>query len=168
MTWTLPAAGPRLVAEFGLTWLCQASALLAAGLVAGRWLRGSGPAVQSAAYRTTLAAVLLCPLASSLLAAAGCDALTFRLAAPRGVAAAEAPAITPLAAPSATPDGGMDDASQGPERLAANLPRAESAPPVAAGPAPAVPPAAPAEPGGDRLTPAILLACSPGRWGRRR
>ncbi len=55
---------PTTVAEFGLTWLCQSSALLALGLVAGRVLRGRGPAVQSAVYRTTLGAVLVCPVAA--------------------------------------------------------------------------------------------------------
>jgi beta-lactamase regulating signal transducer with metallopeptidase domain len=79
MTWDLLVGGSKSVAEFGLTWLCQSSALLALGLVAGRLLRRQGPAVQSAAYRTTLLAVLVCPIASTLLARAGFDGITLRL-----------------------------------------------------------------------------------------
>lgn len=45
----------------------------------GRFLKRSGPAVQSADYRTTLATVLLCPIGSALLARAGFDGLTLRL-----------------------------------------------------------------------------------------
>lgn len=70
------------LAGFGLTWAVQSSALLVVGLLAGRVLRRSGPAVQSAVYRTTLAAVLVCPLTSTFLAAAGYDGLTLRLPAP--------------------------------------------------------------------------------------
>ncbi|WP_165226824.1 M56 family metallopeptidase [Aquisphaera insulae] len=69
-------AGPAL------TWLLQSTVLLAVGLAAGRLLRRCGPAVQSAVYRTTLAAVLVCPLASALLAAAGYEGLTIRLSQP--------------------------------------------------------------------------------------
>ena len=59
----------RDVSGFGLTWLVQSSVLLALGLLAGRLLRRSGPAVQSGVYRTTLAAVLICPVASVALSA---------------------------------------------------------------------------------------------------
>jgi len=83
---------PTAVAEFGLTWLAQSSALLALGLLAGRVLRGRGPAVQSAVYRTTLAAVLVCPVASALLASAGVDGVSWHL--PVG-AMAPVPAIEP-------------------------------------------------------------------------
>ncbi len=64
---------------FGLTWLVQSSVLLMLGLLAGRLLRRSGPAMQSCVYRTTLAAVLICPLASAALSAVGFDALSLRL-----------------------------------------------------------------------------------------
>jgi len=67
---------------FGLTWLVQSSVLLALGLVAGRVLRRSGPAVQSGVYRTTLAAVLICPVASVAFFAVGFDGLSLRLPSP--------------------------------------------------------------------------------------
>ena len=67
---------------FGLTWLVQSSVLLALGLLAGRLLRRSGPAVQSGVYRTTLVAVLVCPFASAALSAAGFDGLSLRLPSP--------------------------------------------------------------------------------------
>ena len=72
----------RELSGFGLTWLVQSSVLLALGLVAGRYLRRSGPAVQSGVYRTTLAAVLVCPFASARLGAAGFDGLSLRLPSP--------------------------------------------------------------------------------------
>ena len=72
----------RDLSGFGLTWLVQSSILLALGLLAGRLLRRSGPAVQSGVYRTTLAAVLICPFASVALSAAGFDGLSLRLASP--------------------------------------------------------------------------------------
>src|SRR6516162_9006276 len=53
------------------TWVIQSTVLLAAGLLAGRLLRRCGPAVQSTLYRTTLAAVVLCPVASMAMAAMG-------------------------------------------------------------------------------------------------
>ena len=92
MTWELLADGPKALAEFGLTWLCQSSALLALGMLAGRMLRRSGPAVQSAAYRTTLAAVLVCPVASTLLASLGLDGVTLRLPVAEAARAEVAPA----------------------------------------------------------------------------
>ncbi|MDR3623314.1 MAG: carboxypeptidase regulatory-like domain-containing protein [Paludisphaera borealis] len=70
------------VAVFGLNWLVQSSVLLALGLAAGRLARGRGPALQSAVYRTTLAAVLVCPIASAFLGAAGFDGFSLRLPAP--------------------------------------------------------------------------------------
>ena len=76
---------------FGLTWLVQSSFLLALGLLAGRVLRSWGPAVQSGVYRTTLAAVLICPVASAALSAAGFDGLSLELPSP----ALPAPAPSP-------------------------------------------------------------------------
>lgn len=75
-TWTTALAG------FTLTWSVQSSALLLLGLLAGRLMKRTGPAVESGVYRTTLAAVLVCPLASMLVSAAGHDELTLRLPAP--------------------------------------------------------------------------------------
>src|SRR5262245_52731296 len=73
------ADGPVAPAGWALSGLVQSSALLALGLLAGRGLRRSGPAVQSAVYRTTLAAVLACPVAAALLVAAGFEGLAIHL-----------------------------------------------------------------------------------------
>jgi beta-lactamase regulating signal transducer with metallopeptidase domain/protocatechuate 3,4-dioxygenase beta subunit len=72
-----------LGAGLALTWLVQSTALLVVGLLAGRLVRRSGPAVQSAVYRTTLTAVLVCPIASVLSTAMGFDGLNLRLPPPR-------------------------------------------------------------------------------------
>src|SRR6516162_454030 len=61
------------------TWVIQSTVLLAAGLLAGRWLRRCGPAVQSTLYRTTMAAVILCPIASMAMAAMGFSGLVIHL-----------------------------------------------------------------------------------------
>ncbi len=79
MMWQLLTDGSMATGELALTCVIQSTALLVVGLLAGRLLRRSGPAVQSAVYRTTLAAVLLCPCASMLLAAMGCGGLILRL-----------------------------------------------------------------------------------------
>jgi beta-lactamase regulating signal transducer with metallopeptidase domain len=84
------------VSSFGLTWLVQSSVLLTLGLLAGRLLSRSGPAIQSCVYRTTLVAVLICPFASAALSAAGFDALSLRLPSPP---ANTSPAADPPAAP---------------------------------------------------------------------
>ncbi len=52
------------VAHLGVNWLIQSSLLIVAGLWIGAALRSKGSAAQSAVYRTTLAAVLVCPLVS--------------------------------------------------------------------------------------------------------
>ncbi len=77
--WSGLAVLAREVSGLGLTWLVQSSVLLALGLAAGRLLRRSGPAVQSGVYRTTLAAVLVCPFASAALGVAGFDGFSLRL-----------------------------------------------------------------------------------------
>ncbi len=64
--------------DYVLTWLIQSTVLLVLGLLAGRSLRHWGPAVQSAWYRTTLVAVLLCPIASTVMAAMGFHGLLIR------------------------------------------------------------------------------------------
>ena len=79
MTWRTIMAGSSAPAESLLTWLVQSTALLAIGLLVGRSSRRWGPAVQSAVYRTTLGAVLLCPIASIALAAMGFSGLVLRL-----------------------------------------------------------------------------------------
>ena len=65
-----------------LTWLVQSTVLLVVGLLAGHLLRRRGPAVQSALYRTTLGAVILCPVASMALAVMGFHGLQIQLPAP--------------------------------------------------------------------------------------
>ncbi|SIO61105.1 Signal transducer regulating beta-lactamase production, contains metallopeptidase domain [Singulisphaera sp. GP187] len=72
-----------LLMGLALTWLAQSTLLLGIGLLAGRLVRKSGPAVQSAVYRTTLAGVLVCPIASALLTWAGVDGFKLRLPPPR-------------------------------------------------------------------------------------
>lgn len=56
---------------FAANWLLQSTLLIAAGLLAGLALRQRGSAAQSVVYRTTLVAVLLCPLATCVLALGG-------------------------------------------------------------------------------------------------
>ncbi len=81
MAWRTIVAGSSAPAEFLLTWLLQSTALLAIGLLIGRSSRRWGPAVQSTVYRTTLGAVLLCPIASIALAAMGFSGFSLRLSA---------------------------------------------------------------------------------------
>ncbi|HTU26000.1 MAG TPA: M56 family metallopeptidase, partial [Pirellulales bacterium] len=59
--------------QFAVNWLLQSALLIAAGLAVGQLVAGRGSAAQSAVYRTTLAAVLVCPLVSWLLAATGAN-----------------------------------------------------------------------------------------------
>ena len=59
------------LANFAANWLVQSTLLIAAGLVAGKLLHARGAAAQSLVYRTTLIAVLVCPLATMALWTAG-------------------------------------------------------------------------------------------------
>jgi beta-lactamase regulating signal transducer with metallopeptidase domain len=59
------------VVGFAANWLLQSTLLIAAALAAAWLLRRRGSAVQSIIYRMTLAAVLLCPLATLLLSQSG-------------------------------------------------------------------------------------------------
>jgi len=58
-------------AIFAANWLLQSTLLLGTGLAIGKLLGKQGSAVQSAIYRTTLVAVLLCPIATWGLSQAG-------------------------------------------------------------------------------------------------
>ncbi len=58
-------------ATFAADWLLQSTLLLGVGLTIGKLLGKQGSAVQSAIYRTTLVAVLLCPIATWGLSQAG-------------------------------------------------------------------------------------------------
>ena len=64
------------VAEFGLNWFVQSSLLIGLGLGVAWLLRGRGAAVQSAVYRTTLIAVLVCPLLTCVLSLIGVSGLS--------------------------------------------------------------------------------------------
>lgn len=61
----------RGAATLGVNVLVQSSLIITAGLLAARLLRSHGAAVQAVVLRVTLVAVMACPLASWLLAAAG-------------------------------------------------------------------------------------------------
>lgn len=79
------------VVGFAGNWLLQSTLLITVGLAVGWLARRRGSAVQSAVYRTTLAGVLVCPLATWLLALSGASgwslampaAWTYELAAER-------------------------------------------------------------------------------------
>src|SRR5690242_2550625 len=64
-------------AEFAVNWLLQSTLLITLGLLAGMLLRKRGSAAQSVVYRTTLVAVLICPLATWLLAQSGVSGWSF-------------------------------------------------------------------------------------------
>ena len=59
------------IVGFSANWILQSTLLISAGLIIGRLLRSYGSAAQSLVYRTTLAAVLVCPLATWSMSAAG-------------------------------------------------------------------------------------------------
>ena len=63
--------GVNVAAGFAVNWLLQSTLLISIGLIVGALLRSRGSAVQSLVYRTTLIAVLACPLATIALEAAG-------------------------------------------------------------------------------------------------
>lgn len=79
MTTKLLTAGSMAPIDEVLTWLIQSTVLLTVGLLAGRFLKGRGPAVQSALYRTILVAVLVCPIASMAISAMGFPGLVIRV-----------------------------------------------------------------------------------------
>src|SRR5262249_34069382 len=79
MTWKMLAAGSVAPIDEVLTWLIQSTVLLTVGLLAGRFLKGRGPAVQSALYRPILVAVWVCPIASMAIAAMGFRGLVIRV-----------------------------------------------------------------------------------------
>ncbi len=79
--------------ELGVCLLVQTTVLIPLGLIAGRLARGKGAALQSAIYRTTLAAAMFCPVATLVLGALGVENFGLRLGAmapsPQEVPAAE-------------------------------------------------------------------------------
>lgn len=86
------------IVELALNWLLQSTLLSGLGLLGGRLLQRRGSAVQSVVYRTTLAAVLLCPIASAGLWLAGVSGWSVALPEPWTVAAVTVDA-TPTAPP---------------------------------------------------------------------
>ena len=69
----------RAVVSFAANWLLQSTLLIAAGLAVARLARCRGSALQSAIYRTTLAAVVVCPLATLLLSWNGVSGWSLRI-----------------------------------------------------------------------------------------
>ena len=67
------------VTEFALNWLVQSTLLIAAGLFLARMLQAKGSATQSLIFRTTLVAVLVCPLATWTLSQLGASGWSIRL-----------------------------------------------------------------------------------------
>ncbi|TWT90290.1 Regulatory protein BlaR1 [Pseudobythopirellula maris] len=59
------------VIGFAANWMLQSTLLVSIGLLVGALLRKSGSAAQSLVYRTTLAAALVCPVATFALSQAG-------------------------------------------------------------------------------------------------
>ena len=158
MTWDLLAGGSKAAAEFGLTWLCQSSALLALGLLAGRMLRRSGPAVQSAVYRTALAAVLVCPVTSILLARAGFGGVVLRLPV-RSEANEATPALVPASRVEPTDLAARERLPEDLEgRLEPTKPSSEAIRPAVEPPAVSPPPVTLATPAAARGTKAGWLA----------
>ena len=60
-----------MIVGFSAHWIIQSTLLISAGLIIGRLMQSYGSAAQSLVYRTTLAAVLVCPLATWSMSAAG-------------------------------------------------------------------------------------------------
>ncbi|MEM9656790.1 MAG: M56 family metallopeptidase, partial [Planctomycetota bacterium] len=92
-------------AEFAVNWFLQSTLLILAGLAVGALLRRHGSAVQSVVYCTTLAAALVCPLATWGLSLMGVPGWSVKLPsawseAPVAAAATaeQSPAETPLVA----------------------------------------------------------------------
>src|SRR5205814_1440406 len=83
----------RTSTGLAVNWLIQSTLLIAGGLAVGYLLRRRGSAVQSAIYRTTFAAVLVCPLATWALSLLGVSG--WSLAMPRAYTVA---AVTPTVA----------------------------------------------------------------------
>lgn len=76
---TIMAAAAGAV-EFAINWLIQSTLLIIAGLLLARYLQRKGAAAQSLIYRTTLAAVLLCPIATWGLGRIGVSGWSITLA----------------------------------------------------------------------------------------
>lgn len=67
------------VAAFAINWLLHSTLLISAGLFAAWVFRNRGSAFQSVAYRTTLAAVVMCPFVSLALSCCGVTGWSLQL-----------------------------------------------------------------------------------------
>jgi beta-lactamase regulating signal transducer with metallopeptidase domain len=65
--------------SLAVLWLAHSTIVISVGLLAGRLLRGRGPALQSAIYRIALAGTLACPAVAAVWAHAGLSFAPFRL-----------------------------------------------------------------------------------------
>ena len=65
--------------QCGVGLFLQSAVLIGIGLLSGRLLRSKGEAIQSSVYRTTLAAVILCPFMSLLLDGVGVQGFGVKL-----------------------------------------------------------------------------------------
>ena len=72
---------------FAAYWLVQSGALILVGLLAAMLLRRKGAALQSAIYRTTLAAVMICPAISLAFQSLGVPCITLTSLMPQNVSA---------------------------------------------------------------------------------
>src|SRR4051794_17381198 len=96
MSWlgmtTILLDAARTIMGLAVNCLIQSTLLIAGGLAVGYLLRRRGSAVQSAVYRTTLVAVLICPLVTSSLSLLGVSGWSFQMP-PAYSAASAAPPI---------------------------------------------------------------------------
>ncbi|WP_010587715.1 M56 family metallopeptidase [Schlesneria paludicola] len=83
------------IAAFLVNWWLQSTLLIAAGLIGGALLKHRGAALQSVIYRSTLAAALMCPFATGLLALSGASGWSIHLPASQVVRTAIEPPQSP-------------------------------------------------------------------------
>src|SRR5690242_1507932 len=110
----------RGAAGLAVNWLIQSTLLIVGGIVVGRLLRHRGSAVQSAVYRTTLVAVVVCPLATWGLSLLGVTGWSLQMPAAYTAAAIPVPAESrvtvdvPLVDIKPTPMATVEDHRTGP------------------------------------------------------
>lgn len=85
--------------RFAVNWLLQSTLLIAAGLALGQLMRRRGAAVQSVVYRTTLIAVLVCPVTTWLLSLAGVSGWSIKMPAAWTYEQMSEPLVTDTGAP---------------------------------------------------------------------
>src|SRR5262245_20848771 len=80
----------RMITGLAVNWLIQSTLLIGCGLAVGYLLRQRGSAVQSAIYRTTFVAMLVCPLATGALSMLGVSGWSLQMPATYSVATSQA------------------------------------------------------------------------------